>query len=102
MKTEDVIYLHKYFNFTMVSEKEVEHNSYYLLEIHINNSTVGGGNTAEEYLNHSCLVAMMEDQNDCINISMQLKTYVECKLQRRVTMEIEPETIPILQKICSR
>uniref|UniRef100_A0A8B9FIH6 Transmembrane protein 156 n=1 Tax=Amazona collaria TaxID=241587 RepID=A0A8B9FIH6_9PSIT len=77
VKTEDVFYLHKYFNFTVVSEKEVEHHSYYLLEIHINNSTVGGGNAAEEYLNHSCLVAMMEDQNDCINISMQLKTYVE-------------------------
>ncbi|KFQ45616.1 Transmembrane protein 156 [Nestor notabilis] len=77
VKTEDVIYFYKYFNFTMVSEKEVEHKTYYLLEIHINNSTVGGGNAAGEYLNHSCLVAMMEDQNDCINISMQLKTYVE-------------------------
>ncbi|XP_065555136.1 transmembrane protein 156 isoform X4 [Lathamus discolor] len=77
VKTENVTYLYKYFNFTTASEEEVEHNSYYLLEIHINDSTVGGGNAAEEYLNHSCLVAMMEDQNDCINISMQLKTYVE-------------------------
>ncbi|NXC12520.1 TM156 protein, partial [Corythaeola cristata] len=34
-------------------------------------------NAAKEYLNHSCLVAMMEDQNDCINISLQLKSYVE-------------------------
>ncbi|KAM6402200.1 transmembrane protein 156 isoform 2-T2 [Pluvialis apricaria] len=78
VKTEDVICLYKYFNFTTVSEKEeVEHNTYYLLEIHINNSTVGGRNAVEEYLNHSCLVAMMEDQNDCINISLQLKSYVE-------------------------
>ncbi|XP_035752673.1 transmembrane protein 156 isoform X2 [Egretta garzetta] len=61
-----------------ISEKEeVEHNTYYLLEVHINNSIVGGRNAAEEYLNHSCLVAMMEDQNDCINISLQLKSYVE-------------------------
>ncbi|NWX69731.1 TM156 protein, partial [Alca torda] len=78
VKTEDVTYFYKYFNFTTVSEKEeVEHNTYYLLEIHINNSIVGGRNTAEEYLNHSCLVAMMEDQNDCINTSLQLKSYVE-------------------------
>ncbi|XP_009579430.1 PREDICTED: transmembrane protein 156, partial [Fulmarus glacialis] len=78
VKTKDVIYFYKYFNFTTVSEKEeVEHNTYYLLEIHINNSIVGGRNAVEEYLNHSCLVAMMEDQNDCINISLQLKSYVE-------------------------
>ncbi|NWQ88693.1 TM156 protein, partial [Burhinus bistriatus] len=78
VKTEDVIYFYKSFNFTTVSEKEeVEHNTYYLLEIHINSSIVGGRNTAEEYLNHSCLVAMMEDQNDCINISLQLKSYME-------------------------
>ncbi|NXL12519.1 TM156 protein, partial [Mesembrinibis cayennensis] len=78
VKTKDVIYFYKYFNFTTVSEKEeLEHNTYYLLEIHINNSIVGGRNAAEEYLNHSCLVAMMEDQNDCINISLQLKSYVE-------------------------
>lgn len=94
MKTKVVIYFYKYFNFTTVSEKEeVEHNTYYLLEVHINNSIVGGRNAAEEYLNHSCLVAMMEDQNDCINISLQLKSYVECKLQRRIRMEIKPETI---------
>ncbi|XP_064918715.1 transmembrane protein 156 isoform X1 [Columba livia] len=76
--TEDVIYFYKYFNLTTFSEKEeVDHNTYYLLEIHINNSIVGRRNAAEEYLNHSCLVAMMEDQNDCINISLQLKSYVE-------------------------
>ncbi|NXT41030.1 TM156 protein, partial [Pelecanoides urinatrix] len=78
VKTKDVIYFYKYFNFTTVSEKEeVEHNTYYLLEIHINNSIVRGRSAVEEYLNHSCLVAMMEDQNDCINISLQLKSYVE-------------------------
>ncbi|NXW51432.1 TM156 protein, partial [Nyctiprogne leucopyga] len=78
VKTEDVIYFYKYFNFTMVSEKEeVECNTYCLLEIHINNSIVGGRNAAKEYLNHSCLVAMMEDQNDCINTSLQLKSYME-------------------------
>ncbi|KFO86376.1 Transmembrane protein 156, partial [Buceros rhinoceros silvestris] len=78
VKAEDGIYFYKYFNFTTVSEKEAaECNTYYLLEIHINNSIVRGGNAAEEYLNNSCLVAMMEDQNDCINISLQLKTYVE-------------------------
>ncbi|NXJ01056.1 TM156 protein, partial [Psophia crepitans] len=77
-KAEDVIYFYKYFNFTTISKKEeVEYNTYYLLEIHINSSIVGGRNSAEEYLNHSCLVAMTEDQNDCINISLQLKSYVE-------------------------
>lgn len=82
MTTEDVIYFYKYFNLTTFSEKEVDHNTYYLLEIHINNSIVGRRNAAEEYLNHSCLVAMTEDQNDCMNISLQLRSYVECKLQR--------------------
>ncbi|XP_069712257.1 transmembrane protein 156 isoform X2 [Phaenicophaeus curvirostris] len=78
VKPEDVIYFYKYFNITTVSKKEeVEHNSYYLLEIHINNSVIGRRNAAEEYLNHSCLVAMMENQNDCINISLQLKSYME-------------------------
>ncbi|NWU24130.1 TM156 protein, partial [Dyaphorophyia castanea] len=77
VKTEDDTYSHKYFNFTMVSKKEVEHNTNYLMEIHINNSVVGGGNAAEEQLNHSCLVAMMEEQNDCMNISLQLKSYME-------------------------
>ncbi|KFQ90195.1 Transmembrane protein 156, partial [Phoenicopterus ruber ruber] len=78
VKTEDAIYFYKYFNFTTVSKKEeVEHNTYYLLEIHVNNSIVRRRNAAKEYLNHSCLVAMMEDQNDCINISLQLKSYVE-------------------------
>lgn len=81
MKTEDVTYFYKYFNFTTVSKKEVEHNTNYLMEIHINNSIVEGGNAAKEQLNHSCLVAMMEDQNDCMNISLQLKSYMECKLQ---------------------
>ncbi|XP_027498621.1 transmembrane protein 156 [Corapipo altera] len=60
-----------------ISNKEVEHNTYYLMIIHINNSIVGGRNAAEEHLNHSCLMAMMEDQNDCMNISLQLKSYVE-------------------------
>ncbi|NXN33446.1 TM156 protein, partial [Nycticryphes semicollaris] len=78
VKKEDVIYFHKYFNFTTVSEKEeADHNTSYLLQIHINNSIVRGRNAAKEYLNHSCLVAMMEDQNDCINISLQLESYVE-------------------------
>lgn len=93
VKTEDATYFYKYFHFTTISEKEVEHTMNYLMEIHINNSTVGGGNAAEEQLNHSCLVAMMEYQNDCINISLQLKSYMECKLQRRVRMEIKLETI---------
>ncbi|NWV31527.1 TM156 protein, partial [Grantiella picta] len=77
VKTEEVTYFYKYFNFTTVSNKEVEHNTYYLMKIHINNSIVRGRNAAEEQLNHSCLVAMMEDQNDCINISLQLKSYME-------------------------
>ncbi|NXT83207.1 TM156 protein, partial [Zapornia atra] len=77
VETED-IYFYKYFNFTTISKKEeVEYITYYMLEMHINNSTVRRRNAAEEYLNHSCLVAMMEDQNDCINISLQLKSYVE-------------------------
>ncbi|XP_018781224.2 transmembrane protein 156 isoform X1 [Serinus canaria] len=77
VKTENVTYFYKYFNFTTVSKKEVEHNTNYLMEIHINKSIVGGQNAANEQLNHSCLLAMMEDQNDCINISLQLKSYVE-------------------------
>ncbi|NXC70991.1 TM156 protein, partial [Anhinga anhinga] len=78
VKRKAVICFYKYFNLTTVSKKEeVEHNTSYQLEIHINNSIVGGRNAAEEYLNHSCLVAMTEDQNDCINISLQLKSYVE-------------------------
>ncbi|NXS89923.1 TM156 protein, partial [Erpornis zantholeuca] len=77
VKTEDVTYFYKYFNFTTDSKKEVEHNINYLMEIHINNSIVRGGNAAEEQLNHSCLVAMMEDQNDCMNISLQLRTHME-------------------------
>ncbi|XP_064005219.1 transmembrane protein 156 [Pogoniulus pusillus] len=78
VETEDVIYFYKYFNFTSVSETEgAEHNTHYLLEIHIDHSLVGGRNAAEEHLNHSCLVAMMGDQNDCVNISLQLKSHVE-------------------------
>ncbi|NWW79395.1 TM156 protein, partial [Climacteris rufus] len=77
VKTEDVTYFYKYFNFTMVSKKEVEHNIYYLMEIYINSSIIGRGNAAKEQFNHSCLMAMMEDQNDCINISLQLKSYME-------------------------
>ncbi|NXS06620.1 TM156 protein, partial [Neodrepanis coruscans] len=80
VKIEDFVYFYNYFNFPTVSNKEVEHNTYYLMMIHVNNSIVGGGNPAEENqrnLNHSCLMAIMEDQNDCINISLQLKSYVE-------------------------
>ncbi|NWT51866.1 TM156 protein, partial [Erythrocercus mccallii] len=77
VKTENVTYFYKYFNFTTVSKKEVEHNTNYLMEIHIKNSIVGGRNAADEQLNHSCLLAMMEDQNECINISLQLKSYME-------------------------
>lgn len=87
---EDVIYFYKYFNFTMLhANEEVEDSIFYMLEIRITNSTVRGRNAAEEYLNHSCLVAMIDDQNDCINISLQLESYVECKLQRRVRREIK-------------
>ncbi|NXR81473.1 TM156 protein, partial [Pycnonotus jocosus] len=77
VKTENATYFCKYYNFTTVSKKEMEHNTNYLMEIHINNSLVGGRNTADEQLNHSCLLAMMEDQNNCINISLQLKSYME-------------------------
>ncbi|NXH50120.1 TM156 protein, partial [Dicaeum eximium] len=77
VKTENVTYFYKYFNFTTVSKKEVEHNMNYLMEIHINNSIVGGQSAADEQLNHSCLLVMMEDQNDCINISLQLKSDME-------------------------
>ncbi|NXU39928.1 TM156 protein, partial [Drymodes brunneopygia] len=77
VKTEDVTYFYKYFHFTTVSKKEVEHTTNYLMEIHINNSIIGGGNAAKEQPNHSCLVAMMEDQNHCINISLQLESYME-------------------------
>ncbi|NXO73878.1 TM156 protein, partial [Phainopepla nitens] len=77
VKTENVTYFYKYFNFTMVSNKEVEHDRNYLMEIHINNSLVRGQNAADEQLNRSCLLAMMEDQNDCINISLQLKSHIE-------------------------
>ncbi|NXI13395.1 TM156 protein, partial [Irena cyanogastra] len=77
VKTENVTYFYKYFNFTTVSKKEVEHNTNYLMEVHISNSIVGGRNAANEQLNHSCLLAIMEDQNDCINISLQLKSYME-------------------------
>ncbi|NXO83327.1 TM156 protein, partial [Sitta europaea] len=77
VETENVTYFYKYFNFTTVSKKEAEHNTNYLMEIHINNSIFRGRNAADEQLNHSCLLAMMEDQNDCINISLQLKSYME-------------------------
>ncbi|NWT28300.1 TM156 protein, partial [Cardinalis cardinalis] len=77
VKTENVTYFYKYFNFTTVSKKEVEHNTNYLMEIHINNSIVRGQNAANKQLHHSCLLAMVEDQNDCINISLQLKSYME-------------------------
>ncbi|NXW67698.1 TM156 protein, partial [Hirundo rustica] len=77
VKTENVTYFYKYFNFTTDSKKEVAYNTNYLIEIHINNSIVEGRNAADEQLNHSCLLAMMEDQNDCISISLQLKSYME-------------------------
>ncbi|KAL2305264.1 hypothetical protein Nmel_007244 [Mimus melanotis] len=77
VKRENVTYFYKYFNSATVSKKEVEHNTNYLMEIHVNNSIVGGRNAADEQLNRSCLLAMMEDQNDCINISLQLKSSKE-------------------------
>ncbi|NXO21397.1 TM156 protein, partial [Cisticola juncidis] len=77
VKTEHVTRFYKYFNFTAIFKKEVEHNMNYLMEIYINNSIVGGRNAADEQLSHSCLLAMMEDQNKCINISLQLKSYME-------------------------
>nr|XP_054489433.1 transmembrane protein 156 isoform X2 [Agelaius phoeniceus] len=77
VKTENVTYFYKYFNFTTVSKKEVEHNTNYLMEIHINNSIVRGQKAANKQLNHSCLLALMEDQNDCITTSLQLKSYME-------------------------
>ncbi|KAM4899901.1 transmembrane protein 156 [Sylvia borin] len=77
VKTENATYFYKYFNFTTVSKKEVEHNMNYLMEIYINNSIVGGQNAADKELNHSCLLAIMEDQNNCINTSLQLKSYME-------------------------
>ncbi|NXU95819.1 TM156 protein, partial [Cettia cetti] len=77
VETENVTYFYRYFNFTTFSKKEVEQNINYLMEIHINNSIVRGRNAADEQLNHSCLFAMVEDQNDCINISLQLKSYME-------------------------
>ncbi|NXA30992.1 TM156 protein, partial [Eudromia elegans] len=77
VKTEDLVYFYKYFNFTMLPENEDEHHTYYMLEVHINSSIIRGGNGAAEHLNHSCLVAMTEDQNHCINVSLQLKSYAE-------------------------
>ncbi|XP_031444338.1 transmembrane protein 156 isoform X2 [Phasianus colchicus] len=77
VNTEDAISFYKYFNFTMLhANEEVEHSTYYSLEIHINNSIVRGRNAAE-YLNHSCLMDMISDQKGCMNISLQLKSYVE-------------------------
>ncbi|XP_015717970.1 transmembrane protein 156 [Coturnix japonica] len=78
VNTEDATSFNKYFNFTMLhANEEVELSTYYILEIHINNSIVRGRNAAEEYLNHSCLMALIDDQNNCMNISLQLKSYVE-------------------------
>lgn len=101
MKTENVTYFYKYFNFTTVFKKEVEHNTNYLVEIHINNSIVRGQKAANKQLNHSCLLALMEDQNDCINSSLQLKSYMECKLQEIQNGNQTRNNI-ILQKISSR
>ncbi|KGL80420.1 Transmembrane protein 156, partial [Tinamus guttatus] len=77
VKTEDLEYFYKYFNFTVLPENEDEHHTYYMLEVHIKNSTIRGRNAAAQHLNHSCLVAMTEEQNDCMNVSLQLKAYVE-------------------------
>ncbi|KAM7168692.1 transmembrane protein 156 isoform 1-T1 [Macrochelys suwanniensis] len=79
MKAKKFISFHKHFNFTVgyVNEESEEYNTYYILEVLIRNSTTRRGNTTEENINHSCIAAMMEDQNGCINISLQLQTYVE-------------------------
>ncbi|NXD09423.1 TM156 protein, partial [Nothocercus nigrocapillus] len=77
VETEDLVYFYKYFNFTVLPENEDEHHTYYVLEAQIKNSLIRERKAAAEHLNHSCLVAMTEDQNDCINVSLQLKSYVE-------------------------
>lgn len=79
----------------------MEHSTNYLVEIHIKNSIVRGQNAANKQLNHSCLLALMEDQNDCINSSLQLKSYMECKLQEIQNGNQTRNNI-ILQKISSR
>ncbi|XP_050803845.1 transmembrane protein 156 isoform X1 [Gopherus flavomarginatus] len=78
MKAKKFISFHKHFNFTMgyVNEESEEYNTYYIVEV-LRNSTTRKGNTTEENINHSCIAAMMEDQNGCINISLQLQPYVE-------------------------
>nr|XP_032655838.1 transmembrane protein 156 [Chelonoidis abingdonii] len=78
MKAKKNISFHKHFNFTMgyVNEESEEYNTYYIVEV-LRNSTTRKGNTTEENINHSCIAAMMEDQNGCINISLQLQPYVE-------------------------
>ncbi|XP_075786696.1 transmembrane protein 156 isoform X2 [Pelodiscus sinensis] len=78
-KAKNFISFHKYFNFTVgyMNDESEEYNIYYILEVHIRNSTTSRGNITEENVNHSCITAMMEDQNSCINISLQLQTYVE-------------------------
>ncbi|XP_044875049.1 transmembrane protein 156 isoform X3 [Mauremys mutica] len=79
MKAKKFISFHKHFNFTVgyVNEESKEYNTYYILEVLIRNSTTRRGNTTEENINDSCIAAMMEDQNGCINISLQLQPYVE-------------------------
>ncbi|TFK14944.1 G patch domain-containing protein 1 [Platysternon megacephalum] len=79
MKANKFISFHKHFNFTVgyVNEESEEYNTYYILEVLIRNSTTRRGNTTEENINHSCIAAMTEDQNGCINISLQLQPYVE-------------------------
>ncbi|XP_024065718.2 transmembrane protein 156 [Terrapene carolina triunguis] len=79
MKAKKIISFHKHFNFTVgyVNEESEEYNIYYILEVLIRNSTTRRGNTTEESINHSCIAAMTEDQNGCINISLQLQPYVE-------------------------
>ncbi|NWU98864.1 TM156 protein, partial [Upupa epops] len=78
VKAEDIVYSYKYFHFTTVSSKEeADQNTHYLLEVRINHSIVRGRSADHEYPNNSCLVAMMEEKNDCINVSLRLKSYTE-------------------------
>ncbi|XP_074848713.1 transmembrane protein 156 [Carettochelys insculpta] len=78
MKAKEILSFHKHFNFTVgyVNEESKEYNMHYILEVHIRNSTTSRGNTMEENINHLCIAAMMEDQNGCVNISLQLQSYI--------------------------
>ncbi|KYO45893.1 transmembrane protein 156 [Alligator mississippiensis] len=79
MKAKDFIFVYKHFNFTVAHENEEseEFNTYYILEVQIKKSTSRRGNTTDENIYYSCITAMMEDQNDCINISLQLTSFME-------------------------